>query len=409
MNVLHVSAANSQSGAGKAVLLTHEALLNLNHCNSKILFLSENNFDNKFIYSYANISFIHKIVRFIFTTLDRTFLFLYFKKKLSLFSPGFFGVRINSLDVFKWADIIHVHWANHGFINISHIHSWNKPVVWTLRDMWAFTGGCHVASNCNNFNHQCTNCPVLNSIIKYDLSTYVFNRKKKIFSETEINWVAISSWMIKTASESAILARKKMSLIYSGIRTDVFKLHNKKKSRLDLGIGIEDKVILIGATSLADEHKGFYYIKRILEKYNKEIILISFGSSDGINFNNDKVRHLNFGYIFDDDQLAKIYSSADLYLAPSFCDAFGKTVAEAQSCGTPVLCFSETGPADIVEHLSSGYVAQIHNFSDLFTGFKYCLNESFNNKYIRNRAVKLFDIKISAQLYFELYRQILIK
>ena len=51
--------------------------------------------------------------------------------------------------ILKEADIINLHWINGGFLSLKSLEKLselNKPVVWTLHDMWAFTGGCHYNS-----------------------------------------------------------------------------------------------------------------------------------------------------------------------------------------------------------------------------------------------------------------------
>jgi glycosyltransferase involved in cell wall biosynthesis len=272
--------------------------------------------------------------------------------------------------------------------------------------MWAFTGGCHYSLECINYKYQCKECQLLGSSSNYDLSTYCFNRKHKILINSNIIWVAISSWMQQVASESLILSKSKISIIFSGIRTDIFIPHSKFEVRQEFGIPLNAKVILIGSANLTDEYKGGKYIIDVLEKCTVEIYVVSFGISNSFAFTNKKIKLLNFGYITDDTKLAKIYSTADTFLAPATNEAFGKTVAEAQSCGVPVLCFAETGPSDIVEHLITGYMAKNKNIEDLMNGFLFCLNHQFDHFYIRNRVVNLFDINITATNYQDIYTSI---
>ncbi|MGD1917537.1 MAG: hypothetical protein ACFCAD_00850 [Pleurocapsa sp.] len=40
-------------------------------------------------------------------------------------------------------DIINLHWICGGFIPIKALARLNKPLVWTLQEMWEFKGGCH--------------------------------------------------------------------------------------------------------------------------------------------------------------------------------------------------------------------------------------------------------------------------
>ena len=99
-----------------------------------------------------------------------------------------------------------------------------------------------------------------------------------------------------------------------------------------------------------------------------------------------------------------LYNSADVFLAPSVAEAFGKTFAEAQACGLPVVCFKETGPEDIVEHLKTGYLAKFKNEGDLLNGLMFCLKMTLDPKYISTRSKSLFDINSTAKKYISLYK-----
>jgi glycosyltransferase involved in cell wall biosynthesis len=115
-------------------------------------------------------------------------------------------------------------------------------------------------------------------------------------------------------------------------------------------------------------------------------------------------RIIHYGYI-KDEELNELYSLADLFFGPSVAEAMGKTFLEAQLCGTPVLCFDETGPADIVSHLESGYLARYKDTDDLLCGLQYCLNKTWNQENISQSAQEQFDINISAAKYKRLYEK----
>ena len=46
------------------------------------------------------------------------------------------------------ADLVHLHWIGDNFLPIAEFAKIKAPIVWTLHDMWAFTGGCHYAGAC---------------------------------------------------------------------------------------------------------------------------------------------------------------------------------------------------------------------------------------------------------------------
>jgi hypothetical protein len=181
MKILHLSSASPTIGAGLGALNTHYSLLKMGVESRIMFFMAEVNHEEH-IYSFVNTqSFAARIMRLCVTSLERLPLLAYRNRRNQIFSPGKFGFYLANHELVEWADVIHIHWANHGFIDVSRIVLWNKPVVWTLRDMWAFTGGCHHSFECVNFKKECGNCPVLNSKSHKDLSYYTLRRKLKYF------------------------------------------------------------------------------------------------------------------------------------------------------------------------------------------------------------------------------------
>ena len=85
-------------------------------------------------------------IKFNFFAERLPFIWFYAKEK-SLrfaFSTARVGSNISKEDAIKEADILHLHWTNSGYLstkNIQQLFETGKPIVWTLHDMWAFTGG----------------------------------------------------------------------------------------------------------------------------------------------------------------------------------------------------------------------------------------------------------------------------
>jgi glycosyltransferase involved in cell wall biosynthesis len=403
MKILHISSAHESTGAGKAVLLTHNSLLNKGY-NSRILFL-KSSIDVENIIQYGRGNLFYLIFRKLITKLDVLPNLFYLNRKNEIFSAGLFGINLNHNSFFLWADVIHVHWINHGFLTINYLNSIKKPIIWTLRDMWAFTGGCHYSISCNNYKTFCNKCPVLNSNNIFDLSTYLFKNKYNSFQVSKINIVAISDWLKSKALQSKILNNKEIDIIYSGIDTSKFKLLDKSKIRHKLNLTNNDKVILIGANNLNDKYKGLNFIISLLNKINHNVIILTFGKSS-INKNDIPQKIYNFNYIEDVTILNELYSCSDIFLSPSIQEAFGKTFVEAQACGLACLCFDDTGPAEIIEHQKTGYVAKYLDLLDLQRGLEFLLTNNLDQDYIRHRTIELFDINISVDKYIKLYKKL---
>ncbi|MEL7227721.1 MAG: glycosyltransferase, partial [Cyanobacteria bacterium J06576_12] len=105
-------------------------------------------------------------------------------------------------------DVINLHWINNGYLKIETLARWQKPIVWTLHDMWPFTGGCHYDQNCDRYTQSCGACPQLGSSNNRDLSSRIWNRKQKTFQKAfhtqPLTVVAPSQWLADCARKSTL-------------------------------------------------------------------------------------------------------------------------------------------------------------------------------------------------------------
>ena len=143
IKVLHVVGGSLTNGAAKGANVLHEALLSLK-IDSKLLNDSTpkvRNIDKKII--FINDTFFKRIINNIFVYLEKILKSIFLHAPRETFTLGFFGFDITKLKEYKNAHIIHIHWLNQGFIKLGSLSKINKPLVWTMRDMWSFTGGSH--------------------------------------------------------------------------------------------------------------------------------------------------------------------------------------------------------------------------------------------------------------------------
>ena len=278
--------------------------------------------------------------------------------------------------------------------------------------MWPFTGGCHYSINCDNYKSGCGQCPQLNSNQKYDLSRLiVFNKKKYIPNQLQV--VGISNWLSSCTSSSTIFSSFPVKTISNNIDTQSFKPIAKDKAKNVLSLPQDKQILLVGAQRLSDFYKGFDLFLEAMEKIkNRDIHIVTFGNIENNIMNKYKNRHTNLGFLSDTIAMCLAYSAADVFVAPSIMEAFGKTLAEAQACGTPVVCFDATGPKDIIEHKVTGYKAKPYDSFDLANGIRWVFEQSEKESKImrldsRKRAVNLFDSQVIAEKYKDLYNELL--
>jgi len=401
--ILHISTDRPQSGAGGAALSTHLSLRKRG-IDSKMLFLAGVFDQAREMYSFADTPY-RKGLRLVVTTLDRLPLVPYRNRK-QLFSPGLFGQNLRDHPLVRAADLIHLNWVNFGFVDVEKLNELQKPIVWTMHDMWAFTGGCHYSMGCERYTSRCGSCPVLGSDAENDLSTRCQRRKLSASNGVAVSWVGVSSWIAEQARSSTLLRGSPVKVIHSGIDTDVFRPHDQASARRELGLPVDDKIILLGAHDLRSSFKGLQYSLDALKAVDSRYTVVSFGHAS-IDQSTIARRLIHLGFIADPQRMAKLYSAADLFLATSVAEAFGKTVAEAQCCGTPVVAFDGTGPSDIIEHLKTGYLAAERDAADVVAGIEYCVSRDLDRDAISARAAERFSIERSTGQYMELYERLL--
>lgn len=408
MKVLHLISGNLGGGAAKGAHLLHEGLLNQN-IDSKILTNSKTTFSddsNETINKSKTQDFLVRLR----DKVDSLPSFFYPNREPRIFSTSLIGYDFRKHGLYDWADILHLHWINAGFVNIRHLSKVTKPIVWTIRDMWPFTGGCHYTLECENYKNGCGNCLQLHSNWQYDLSWLVNKRKEKFLPEN-VKFIGISNWISERANESSLLQNYDITTIPNNISTKEFFSLDKKFAKNALGINTDKKIILAGAQNLEDFYKGFdKYLKTIELLDTEKHYLIFFGNLDENIIKNLGYGYKSFGYIHDIISLRMIYSAADVFVAPSLMDAFCKTIAESMACGTPAVCFDAAGPMDIVDHKINGYKAKPYSPEDLAKGIKWILNNNNYNDLCRRAVNKIsenYEVSVITQKYISLYEKLL--
>ena len=398
IKVLHIVGGKFTNGAVKGAKILHEALLE-NNIESK--FVNDTPLNTKRIDKnifFVNYTYLNILFNKICVLTEKVLKTLFLHSPRETFTLSFFGRDITKLEEYKTADIIHIHWLNQGFIKLSSISKIKKPVVWTLRDMWAFTGGSHYTMDFEKYE-------------KSKLSTIIKNFKKKSYKKS-FYFIAISDWLKNKALQSDVLREFNVDRIYNNIDLKKFNNINKKQGKDFLNINTGKKIILYGANNPQSKRKGWDIFVESLKKLDKaKYYLLIFGNFwshktlDKIGF-----EYKSLGFIDDTKILNSVYSCADLFVASSIQDGWPKTFAEAMYCKTPVVCFSNTSIAEIVNHKINGYVVQNFDSNQLKDGIEWLSraidNNNLNVESVKNRIEEFGSDKI-AKKYIKLYEKIL--
>jgi glycosyltransferase involved in cell wall biosynthesis len=412
MKILHLNSSDNFGGAARAAFRLHKALNeHLSSVKSEMLVSKKGTGDpNVNTVSY---SVIHKMRPFLETIPLRK----YNTRKNVPYSSSWvpFSGILNKINE-QNPDIVHLHWVNAGYLRIEDLGKIKRPIVWTLHDMWAFTGGCHIDLGCGKFQKECGACPVLNSNKEKDLSKRVFQRKLNTYSKIQnLTIVGLSKWLSKCAQESTLLKKMDIVNLPNPIDTRVFKNIEKKTAREILSLDPNKKYILFGAmNSTSDPNKGFEELKYALyqlKNQKEKIELLVFGSCGKKNKEYIYELPVNYlGRVHDDVTLMLMYNAADLVVVPSKQENLSNVIMESLSCGTPVVGFDIGGNGDMIDHKVNGYLADSREPITLAEGINWIINEANSNILsiaARNKVLKCFESKIVAEQYINLYRGIL--
>lgn len=283
-------------------------------------------------------------------------------------------------------DIIHLHWLGNEFINIAEIAKINKPIVWTLHDMWAFSGAEHYedVGNPGRFRegYKKSNRPAGHAGI-FDCDAWVWRRKKKHWSKTKFNFVTPSRWLGNCLEDSALLGDHAGTVIPYPINTAIFRPHDKMSAREYFTLPEDKKMILFGADSGTNNPlKGYDYLKRAIGRLSTRTIaescqIVIFGGKKKSNIDElHSIPVTDVGHLTDDGLLAMLYSAADVFVLPSIIDNLPQTMIEALSCGTPGVGFKIGGVPDMIVHNENGYLAEPFEAKDLANGIEWVLSYS---------------------------------
>lgn len=357
--------------------------------------------------------FIYERLSFLFHEKDKTVRFA--------FSLANIGVDISNHSWIKEADIVHIHWINGGFLslkNMNQILTKKKNVLWTLHDMWLFTGGCHYAGACKNFKKMCGNCPMLKKPSDNDLSNRIWNKKWDIFSRNNLNIVTCSRWLSAEASSSQLLKNANISSIPNPISLTQFKPEDKKFIRKKWNITNEPFLLLFGAANVQDKRKGFSYlidalrllIEMGVEKNQLNIVVFGKAKNFDASILPYPVHHL--GVIKSTEKMTDIYAMADLFVLPSIEDNLPNTVMESMACATPVIGFNIGGIPEMVDSYENGIIVDEISAESLAKGILFCIQNPELPEWgfkARQKVEQEYNNQKIAQKYVQTYTEIIDK
>lgn len=230
------------------------------------------------------------------------------------------------------------------------------PVVWTLHDCWAFTGQCthFLVEKCEKWKYGCGNCQFRKNSLNIDFTSYMWKKKKaSVYAVKNLTIVTPSKWLGSIAHES-FFGNFDIRVINNGIDLSVFC---RRDSSFKKDFKCEQKKIVLAVASVWTDRKGLYDLVEIDKKLNhKHYQLVLVGTNDELDsILPDTI--ISIHRTSNAIELAKLYSSADVFVNPTYEDTFPTTNIEALACGTPVVTYDTGGSPEIISK-ECGFVVE---------------------------------------------------
>ncbi|MDX1965372.1 MAG: glycosyltransferase [Pirellulales bacterium] len=370
MRVLHFSTADQHGGAAKVAFRLHQSLKQYGHASRMIVRDKQSSDDSVVAAAISPVlATWHKFLRHLpgWGTPQTKFTFNHDRQ---------IGVDLDRTLAAQrgQVDVVFLHWITR-FLSSGQIRQLASrlgvPLFWHLLDQEPLTGGCHYSFGCQGFTVNCGNCPLLAEPSPNDVSRQVWQQKQRHLADLPLTIIAPTRWAAEKARASSLFGGHRIAEIPLPLDTTVFIPADRQQAREQLGLPLDKRLVLFGASYLDEPRKGgakliaaLHQLRGIMtqEKCSagctaEDVELVIIGQRGEF-----LARHCPFpsrlvGSLRDGPELARAYQAADLFVCPSIEDAGPMMISESLLCGTPVVAF-DTGVAGEVVHTGqTGYLA----------------------------------------------------
>lgn len=304
-------------------------------------------------------------------------------------------------------DIIHLHNIHGYYINIEFLFKYlkecGKPIVWTLHDCWAFTGHCShfTSAECGRWRTGCFNCPqkrAYPSSLFLDRSKRNWERKQKAFTGLKsLVCVTPSEWLAGLVRRS-FLGEYNVRAIPNGVDLDLFK---PTESDFRKSYGLENKRIILGVATAWSESKGIREFERLSMLLDDSFKIVLVGLKPEMLSTEAESRILCIPRTDSAEELAGIYTAADVFINAGKEETMGLTTVEAMACGTPVAVSNLTAVPEVVT-ADGGIVLKNLDPQEIANGINQVLSGSFNPR----KNAERYEKKQQYLKYLDLYKQL---
>lgn len=312
--------------------------------------------------------------------------------------------NLMNLKEYKEADIIHFHMFHNTKLSLYSLLkiSKEKKVILSLHDPWMLTGRCIHFFKCDKWKTGCKSCNNLDSLFSFtkDNCHMMWNLKKQVFDNIDVDLVVPSTWMLDLLKESYLNTKlENAHYIPFGIDREAFAKVKYKKARARYGFKDDERVLFLRAQN---DFKGTPYVLEALKKINtkEKIVVLTCDQEHLLDEVADKCKIVDLGHIQMDEMIYAM-NACDIFLMPSVGESFGVMAIEAMSCKKPVVVFNNSALPSVTKAPTCGYLVKDRDSNDLMKAIKTLLEDKKECKKRGNLGYKIVKEIYTNEKYIE--------
>ncbi|MGE9294484.1 MAG: glycosyltransferase [Puniceicoccales bacterium] len=310
-------------------------------------------------------------------------------------------------------NIHNIHGASNWGLELIEAALEHAPVVWTLHDMWSFTGGCAYSFECERFRTHCDSsctCPPQSCKPEDMLLAASWEHRRRLFQHPNLYAVSPSHWLAQCATNDNGWPRERLSTIANPIDLDQYSPSLREHGREDLKLATGQTSALIVSEYLHQPRKGGHLIHEALRAITTPLTLLTMGNAPA-KIENSNIHCKHLGYIADEATKARIFAAVDLLIHPAPVDNLPCVISEANACGTPIVGFPIGGVKEMVREGETGWLADELSAPSLTKAIRRALDDIAAGKTLRQSArayaCEAYNPQQLGQAYLSTFHQVL--
>jgi len=237
---------------------------------------------------------------------------------------------------------------------------------------------------------------ILNSGVKRTISKFIFNKAAKV--------LVVSEHQKKEVLKLGI-PEEKVKVSYNPVNTDLFQIAGEKEAKN------------LAFVSRLDEFKGGLRMVKAFHQINNnypDYTLTIVGEGEEyeaiqqyVLTNNLSEKVLLKGTLTK-LQIAEVLNQSCLFVFPSRHETFGLVVAEALSCGLPVVCTNQTAPKEFIND-KNGILVEPDNVDEIAKAMDHIIKNkgAYNSMLIRQQIEERFGLSNFGEYLIGVYNEIM--